>query len=147
MIDAACLEVLNVSNIKVEEKGRKAVFKNPERKDHSKIRMDGCVVKNSTSADFVVAKTGVGVIIVELKGAHIEHAADQCDATARHLKSLNYPAKPLAGLIVGTGYPKASASIQKKQDAFYKNHKGPLHVVTKNAEYVFERVLAADGPF
>ena len=146
MIDASCLEIINVSNIKVEEKGRKAVFKNPERIDHSKIRMDGCVVKNQTAADFVVAKTGVGVVIVELKGGHIEHAADQIDATAKHLKTLGFPIKPLAGLIVGTGYPKSSASILKKQDAFYKNHKGPLHVVTKNCEYVFERVLAPDGP-
>ncbi|MGO7156464.1 hypothetical protein [Rhizobium leguminosarum] len=146
MIDAKCLTLVNVPLIKVEERGRKAVFRNPGNVSHEKIQMDGCVVKNDTAADWVICKPDVGTIIVELKGKHVEHGADQIQATADHLKKIGYSTGKLAGLIVSTGYPKASTGIQKKAQSFSKKHRGPLHVVTKNSQFEFDRVLSAEGP-
>ncbi|MBB6219990.1 hypothetical protein [Rhizobium leguminosarum] len=146
MFDALCVETVTVSNVKVEEKGRKAIFRNPLNTAHDKIQMDGCVVRNSTAADWVVTKTEVGTIIVELKGKDVEHGAQQVEATARLLKQMEYPVVQLAALIVSTSYPKASSTIQKAQQRFFRNFGGPLHVVTRNDSFDFERVLRADGP-
>ncbi|WP_431322549.1 hypothetical protein [Rhizobium sp. YTU87027] len=140
------MDTTTVSNVKVEERGRKAVFVNPQNTIHHKIQMDGCVIKNSTCADWVVTKQGVGTVIVELKGKHIEHGAKQVEATAVFLRGIGYNMPKLAGLIVGNGYPKANSTLQKFQASFRKSFGGPLHVVTKNDDFVFEKVLSSTGP-
>lgn len=146
MIDPECTAVVTVTQVKVEEKNRKAVFLNQEHIAHTKIRMDGCVVRNATAADWVVTKEGVGTVIVELKGKDVEHGARQVTATAQYLKDQNYAMPKVAALIVASSYPKASPTIQKSQSKFFRQFKGPLHVVTRNETFTFERVLSAAGP-
>jgi actin-like ATPase involved in cell morphogenesis len=145
-IDARCCELVSVPLIKVQEHGKKAVFKNPSLVAHEKIQMDGCVVVNETAADWVVRKPGIGTVVVELKGGDVEHGAKQVDATADFLKKHNQIVGKIAALIVSTSYPKSSTTIQKAQALFFRKHKGPLHVVTRNCEFTFERVLSASGP-
>ena len=146
MMDARCVETTDVSEIKVEELGKKAIFLNKERLPHRRIKMDGCVKKNETAADFVVVKPDVGTVIIELKGKHVEHAAEQVNATARFLRGIDHQPAKLAGLIVASTYPKANGTVQKQQQKFYREFKGPLHVVTKNYQFDFEKILSAAGP-
>jgi len=81
-IAAECIEATTDSRVKVSERGRKAIFLNPDNCNYSKVRVDGCVVKNAKAADWVVSKHAVGDIIVELKGRNVEHAVKQINATA-----------------------------------------------------------------
>jgi hypothetical protein len=141
-----CSQSTTDSNVKVEELGRKAVFKNPGNVSHNKIRIDGCVIKNGERADFAVEKLQVGTILIEFKGKDIEHAADQIIRTAVHWRNALKRKEAIAGLIVGTQYPRASTSLQKKQADFAKRFKSPLHCVTRNCVYEFEKVLSFKGP-
>lgn len=146
MINQNCVEVTSVTEIKVEERSKKAIFLNPDRLSHHRIIMDGCVKKNTVAADYVVVRPDVGAIIVELKGKDVEHGVHQVEATAAFLKEIDFKPSTLAALIVSSSYPKASPTVQKSQLHFFRRFKGPLHVVTKNNKYKFEKVLKSDGP-
>jgi hypothetical protein len=113
---------------------------------YCKIQVDGCVVKNALAADWVVSKQGIGDIIVELKGRNVEHAAKQINATATLWTDEKLRVGRLAALVVATQYPRANTMMQKAQAAFAKKFNAPLHVVTKNNEYCFEKVLSFGSP-
>ncbi|MGO9484192.1 MAG: hypothetical protein ACLPX9_06375 [Rhodomicrobium sp.] len=142
---ADCQETVAHSRIKIEELGKKAIFINDERKEYVRTKVDGCVLVNTTAADWVLSKSNVGDVIVELKGADVAHAAEQVHATAHYWKDNSLCIGKLAGLIVCTQYPRgANTKIQKAQQAFSRKFKGPLHVFTGNREYLFESVLSFD---
>lgn len=129
------------SKIKLEENGKSAVFLNPNRKNGLQaIRVDGCVAQQGTRADFVI-EFADRAVIVELKGRDVEHAASQVMATADHWKFDLQRCGEIAGLIVAARYPKASSTIQIKQDEFRRRYLNPLHVVCRNAEYSFESIF------
>lgn len=136
-----CIEKTNSKKIKVQEIGRKAVFENLTRHPHKKIRIDGCVIKNDLAADWLLSKTGIGDIIIELKGKNVEHGAKQCHATADFWTKNNYRQGKIAGLIVSRQYPHASTGIQIAQDRFRRAFRGPLRVVTGERTFNFEEVL------
>lgn len=141
-----CKEFTSDVRITTSERGRKATFLNPEKHAHWKIRVDGCVVENALAADWVVAKIGLGDVVVELKGKDVEHATKQVHATAALWTREKLRQGRMAALIVATQYPRASTKVQKAKAAFAKRFGAPLHVVTHNAEYVFETVLSSRGP-
>lgn len=145
-IDGKCIELTQDSRVKVSERGRKATFLNFEHCQYYKIQVDGCVVENSLAADWVVTKKGVGDIIVELKGKNVEHAVKQVNATAALWTDEKLRLGRLAALIVGTQWPRANTKMQKAAEAFKKRFNAPLHVATKNNEYIFEKVLRAGNP-
>lgn len=138
---AECTEETTVSNVKVEEMGKKAVFLNPDNSLHRKIRIDGCLVLQGERADWA-EKDQVGVVIVELKGRDVEKAADQVLASATYWRDQLKQTLPMSGLIVGSQYPRASASMQKKQASFARAFKGPLRVINKEARLRLEEALA-----
>jgi len=141
-----CITPTTDSKIKVEESGRSAVFINNERKQFFKIRIDGCEVKTGIRADYVVRKNGVGQVIIELKGTDIAHAAQQIMSTAQYLISQKEEHKKTAGLIVCRQVPSgANTQLQKDKNACARKYNMPLHVVAKNEEYLFEKVLAYGG--
>jgi hypothetical protein len=141
-----CTERTNVSKVKVQELGRKAIFKNKNRAIFCKTRVDGCVVKNAIAADWVLSKGNVGQIVIELKGRDVDHAVKQIEATTLLWREKNLVFGKLAGLVVCAQYPRANTMVQRAQDVFSRKFKGPLHIVTRNCEYVFEKVLAFDEP-
>lgn len=144
-----------VSRVKVEENGRCAVFVNEDRAVFHKVKVDGCLVENILCADYVVCKSDVGSVVVELKGTDVEHAVDQIDATICMLKNCGAPKRlgkskvsqlPVAGLVVCSRYPRASTTFQKKQKKFAAKHRSPLHCISGKGEFVFEKVLSFSGP-
>lgn len=133
-----CTEETTVSNVKVEELKRKAIFRNPNHDVYRKIQVDGCVIKQGIRADCAVEKDGVGTVIIEFKGRDLEHAADQVAATTRYWVSTLKTKLPIAGLIIGAQFPKSPAGFQKKQAAYAKEFKAPLRAVNKEGVFTFE---------
>lgn len=144
----SCRNPTSDSKIKVAEGARSAIFRNSARALYFRTRVDGCLLKNVTAADFVVTCTGVGSVIVELKGVDVEHAVEQVDATANYLKGCTAADSilPLAGLVICSRYPRFDTKLQSITKKFVKRHKAPLHVVARNDEFDLDRVLAFDGP-
>src|SRR3954451_9375532 len=95
-----CKTATTVSKIKVDELGRSAVFLNGKREKFIKIRVDGCVVKNSLAADWVLSKERVGDIIIELKGKDVDHGTRQITATAEFWTAKKFRKGKIAALIV-----------------------------------------------
>lgn len=146
MIDVACVEVVRVSEIKVDEKGKSATILNPEREPHNKVKVDGCVITDGPRADWVIEREDAAVI-VELKGRNVEHGADQVFGTATQWKEVERRCQRIAGLIVGRQTPGASTAMQVKKKRFAARFKGPLHVVSANSAYKLESILSFKGPF
>lgn len=145
MIDAKCIEDKTDSNIKCPDGKRSATFENGGHECYRKIRIDGCAVIEGPRADWVIEK-GDAAVIIELKGRDVEYAANQINATAT-LWLKEKRCSRMAGLIVARQYPRASASMQLKQQTFARKFKGPLHVVCHNPVVIFENVLSFRGPF
>jgi len=142
-----CRASVNASKIKVEENGKKAVFLNSARDEYWKVRVDGCLVKNATAADYVVAKLQAGHVIVELKGPDIAEACEQIIETAKHLRACPQSAIKIAGLVVWSEFPKGAArSVNRLREKFAKEFKGPIHIVARNDEFNIERLLDFSGP-
>ncbi len=141
-----CRKQTDVSKIKFEERGRKAIFVNPDRRSHFRTKIDGCLISDGLAADWILTRTDVGDVIIELKGTDVNHAAAQIMHTAAMWHGKLCCRKTLAGLIVCRQYPRIDTTIQKAKLRFKKKHGGPLHVVAKNREYVLESVLRFDGP-
>lgn len=143
-----CREVTKDSNVKVSEGARSAVFKNADREVYHRVRVDGCLIKNRISADFVVSRPGVGSVVVELKGTDVEHAVAQIDATIQHMRGCEKSKElgPFAGLVICARYPRFDTSLQRLTKNFVAKHKAPIHVVARNDEFHLDRVLSFDGP-
>ncbi|MBD9468002.1 hypothetical protein [Pseudoxanthomonas sp. PXM01] len=148
MTCADCRNVTKDSNVKVAEGARSAVFKNLKKAAYHRVRVDGCLIKNKTAADFMVSCPGVGSVVVELKGTDVEHAVDQIDATLEHVKGCEKlkELRPFAGLVVCARYPRFDTGLQRLTKKFVAKHKVPIHVVAKNDEFDLEKVLKFDGP-
>jgi hypothetical protein len=141
-------ETTKVSKIRLSDKGspRYATFLNPEKVVHTTRRMDGGLVKNSTAADWMISKTGIGDIVLELKGCDVEKALEQVTATAGYARDNNYLSNKIAGLVLCTQHPGISTKIQRAMQLFAKTFNGPIHVRNRSGEFVFEYVLSFKGP-
>jgi len=142
-----CCTTTRNSLIKVEEKGKKAVFVNDQNAIHIVVRVDGCVIRNSKAADYIVSRADLGQVVIELKGKDVEEAVKQVEATASYWITNGYSTGPIAALIVSTQFPKVSTSVRKAQERFRKAFRTPLHVVTKNYQGRLEAIFSAKGPY
>mgnify|MGYP001277041199 CR=1 FL=1 len=145
MINSKCVIEKKDSKIKVEQLGRKAVFRNAKKDKYSVVTFDGCVVVQSLAADYIVTKLNVGSVIVELKGSDVEHGIGQIGATVDYLaKEGGLCSKVKGALIVCSQYPRASSSFQVKLQKFVRAYQVPLHVSPRNMEYNFEDLMRFD---
>lgn len=136
-----CIETTNVSRIVVEEGGKKATFMNATRRTFRKIRVDNCVVKNATAADYLIEKDGVGALVVELKGSDVAHAITQVVETGQWYRTHVAKEEKLAALIVCNQYPRVSSIVLRGQARFSRLCGGNLTVVSRNREHHFEELL------
>lgn len=126
---ANCTNKTNVSNVKVQEaRSRHAIFSNPTNHDYKVTRFDGCVLTQTTACDFIVEKCGVARIVVELKGADIDHAERQLSASINYLKQNGINELKIGGLIVCTRVPAISGKVQILKQRFAKEHKALLTI-------------------
>lgn len=134
------------SKIKVSEHGKQAIILNDNRDIYYVIKVDGGLLKNKLASDYVISKLKVGDLVIELKGMDVNHAVEQVMASAQHWQDNGYRNGGIAALIVCSRKPSIDTKIQKFIVAFGKRFKGPLHVVPRNDEFLFERVLQFAGP-
>lgn len=149
MIDAKCSTKTKASKIKVVEKGKQAVFLNPNKSEFVKVQMDGCVRVNETSCDWLIIHQKVDVILIELKGTDVDHALFQIEATFQYLKENGLLGARNAALIVcsrPSRHPSFTSKLQKTKSRLSDLYRAPLHVVTGSHEYHVDKVLSHSGP-
>jgi hypothetical protein len=137
--DSRCIEALKDTRIKVKEHSRSAVFLNQKRLEVRKIKLDGCLVRGRTTADWIVSKANCVDVVVELKGRDVEHAVAQVRATLEFWQNNRKRGKntKLAALIVCTQYPRTDTKVQLAKQRIARDFGAPLHVRTRNEEYEF----------
>jgi hypothetical protein len=143
---ADCQRKIFESRIKIEERRRKAIVLNCNRDQFVLTQVDGCVIKNRIAADWIVTKHDIGDVVVELKGKDVEHGVKQVYATAKYWTINELRVGAIAGLIVCNQYPRASTQVQRAKQAFAREFRGPLHVVSRNCEYRIEHLFSFKGP-
>lgn len=149
MHSETCSQELLISKIKVEEKGKQAVFLNPNRLKVRKTQVDGCLVKQATACDWLVVRAEEEGVLVELKGCDVAKAIEQIEATFAYLRSNGGLAKKMAALIVcrnPPNHPSFNSKLLRAKDRLSAAYRAPLHIVSGNYEFHFEKVLSHKGP-
>lgn len=133
------------SKIKFREAGRQAVVLNASKELFTRVKVDGCLLKEVTAADWVLAKPSVGDVVIELKGTDIGRGIEQVRKTINHWNKAGLRAGRIAALIVCSRYPRIDTKIQRAKQALARDHRAPLHVVPRNREFEFEALLTYGG--
>ncbi|MGA3949193.1 hypothetical protein ACI2TD_25590 [Ralstonia nicotianae] len=138
-----CVTVTREKRIKVSEvKSRKAIVLNLKGEKFHVTNFDGCMVKNTVAADFVVSREAVGDLIIELKGKDVKHAMEQIIATASYLRDNEVAEGRVGGVVVCKEYPKTTTTIQTLKMGLKKKFDCPVKVFTKDGpEVEFEASL------
>lgn len=141
-----CIEALRHTKIKVQAKGRVALFANPAQEEVKKLDVDCWLAAQSvTRADFVLTKPRIVDVIVELKGKEIAHAAEQILATHAYWKRMEGRAPKTGALIVFTRSPLSSAAHADLKKRFLTEHKIWLEMGKNSTkEYRFETFTGKD---
>lgn len=143
MLPEKCCNKTNATNIKVSDpRSTYAVFSNEERHDFNLVKFDGCVVVNRVACDWIVEKSAVGRVAVELKGCDVDHAAEQIAEALRYLRESGLNELPVAGLIVCSRYPRVDTKVQRLKQRLARDFRAPLTVKTDGRGLVIERLLA-----
>jgi hypothetical protein len=103
--------------------------------------VDGCVIRGSLAADYVLSRLDCGDLIVELKGTSVEHAYKQIKATAKFWCENGLSCGRIAGVIICNQYPKILTKKQHAQEQFKNICRGPLHIINRNQEFLFEKLF------
>jgi hypothetical protein len=141
----ACRVAVSVSRIKVEEKGKQAVFLNPGNEEHTKTKVDGCLIRGSTACDWVVSRPDCGDILVELKGCDVDRALEQVRATIKYWKSAGYAQPRIAALVVCSRYPRFDTKLQRAKVEFKRKFNAPIHLFARNIECCVHDLLTYQG--
>lgn len=133
-----CVENVDHSRVLVSEKGRAATILNPERSIVRRILIDNCLITMGPRCDWVISVKDRLDILIELKGKDVSHAVDQLAATLaiwqeHHLRDRQIP---ISALVVCSRYPRFDTKIQKAKERLARDYKVPLHVSTRNEEYL-----------
>lgn len=140
------------TKIKIEENKKYATFINNEKDIYYVVKVDKGLVNNQTAADYALVKPLTkqasnplpphGEVIIELKGIDVNHAIHQVFQTTDLWVKNNYQVGKTAALIVSSRYPRFDSQLRRAQEAYAKKYKAPLHLLTKNTEVEFHRVLS-----
>ena len=99
-----CVEICDSASVFVEDHGVRATFRNPKREPIRKIHYYSCYneIPDVAQADFIVGKTDVLDVIVELKSSdsNIKEAAVQIDHTLHFWRQNEGRYRIIAALIV-----------------------------------------------
>jgi len=143
MFRACCVEQINHSKISVKEHGMSAVILNENKEDFLRVKIDGCELKQQTSADFLIEKISSDrAVIIELKGKGIDKAVKQLEATIDWLKSKKYT-KKLANLVVCSNVPPRAKTNKAIAQEKFRKCDMRLNFVEGNREYIFENIFTS----
>jgi hypothetical protein len=132
----ACVKLTRAPLIRVAEHASVATLINSKR---AKIRIDECVVRKGIRCDWVVSKENCVDVLIELKGADVNHAVDQLLATIEIWR--NHPLRgkntKLAALVVCSQYPRIDTRVQRAKKIFASKFGMPLHISSRGGEFDF----------
>lgn len=124
-----CIKISSDSLIKVEECGRKVIFRNSGKANHRVGKIDDCLIKEGIRADYFVSNDDVAVI-VELKGCDIDHAINQLFTAVDHQAVAPFiEGRAISLLIVCSRFPKNNTSVQRAQAKAVRKNIRRLRVV------------------
>lgn len=130
-IDLACIRVVNDPLISLKEKKSNFVLANPDRKEITEVKVDGCAIKEGCKCDFLLLD-GTFEYFIELKGSDVKHAVEQLKASIFKLSKEPKLLRKYA-FVVSTCCPLIGADIQLIQKKFKKEF---------NAEFVVKKTPA-----
>lgn len=133
----SCIQSVNHSQIKCEEKQSKFILLNPVRKNIDYIVVDGCLYPrghHDLCCDYAL-NFDDKTLFVELKGSDIAHAIKQILATEQDAKFTINPRK--TAIVVSSKTPKNDPSLQVQKANLKKRH---ITLLQKNSP--FEKDLA-----
>jgi len=118
-----CIGEIRHPKVKVHDPGTgiSAILLNGRKERVRRIRMDGCLAPaGERAADFVVSLSKSVDVIVELKGADVDHAITQVESTRTFWRSHREYEKgqPIGAWIICTQYPKGSLKIGRYREKF-----------------------------
>lgn len=142
----SCTTTVDHSLVKVEEKKKKATFRNRVRAKFDVSQIDGCVINVGIRCDKLVSKREVASVLVELKGVDVSHATEQLFATADHHDVSPLLEKSIGFLVICSRYPRFDGFVIKAKQRAAKQFKAGFHVVCNEGLFDIERVVAIDGP-
>ena len=140
--DPPCVEISSVSNLKFEEFGRKVIIENPDKVEHLRVKIDGCVIKNGERADWLVSRPGFASVIIELKGRDVTHALEQVEATLAHCKAGGHFEGRVGALIMCKQVPRALTSAQRATDRFRKSYGSTLTISSSRYQFQIDDLVA-----
>lgn len=108
-------------------------FSNPNRREVSKIRVDGCKIVHGKKCDFMLL-TDTEENYIEIKGKGVLYACEQIEETIRQL-SVDPKNQPKNSFVVSTGFPKVSGKIQILKKKFKKTYSSSLKIQTRKCEF------------
>jgi hypothetical protein len=135
-----CTKTVSHTIVMVEENKRKAKFANPESKKFVITRVDDCIITDGIRCDYLVTKSGVASIFVELKGNDVDHACDQLESTVANELVSKLLEKRLGFVIVCSKYPKIDTTIQRAKNRIAGKYKAILQVHSHEGNYEVEKI-------
>lgn len=144
-MEKSCTVRIQHPLVKVEEHKRKAVFKNPNKKDYDVTIVDGCLINDGIRSDFLVSEVGSASVLVELKGRDVAHACEQLLATAKKHEVKKLLEKRTGFLVVCRKYPRFDSFVAKAKQICAKEYKSGFHVVCDKGEFDINEVVAING--
>ncbi|QDE01469.1 hypothetical protein [Roseomonas mucosa] len=144
-----CIKTNKFPLVSVKENKRQATFKNPERKPHKIVEIDGCLIDGSEEikCDYLVSEIGSSSVLIELKGGDVEHGCEQLLATAEHDAIRPLLEKRVAFLMICSKYPRFDSFVAKAKQKCAKKYKTGFHVLCDRRELEMHRVMEIDGPY
>jgi len=113
----------------------KMYFLNKKQSYIRKIAIDGCVLEQETSCDFLMIPIDIDVeYLIELKGHNIEQALKQLKATIEKVSKDKKKQYKLC-FIITTRSPITSAEIQNYQKQFKRQYNSKLIVKESGYEH------------
>ena len=116
-VSAACYEQKDHTGVKLvcEAGGREMIFTKPVGRRASKIKVDGCVIKNKTACDYLVYDWKGRYHFVELKGRDVEGAFAQLAASISYFFPSGAPKKFWCFIVCTKSPPNSLPSGQNAQ--------------------------------
>jgi hypothetical protein len=131
--------------VKVEENSKKAIFKNKDRSEFSITKVDGCLITEGRRSDYLVSRIGSVSLLIELKGACLEHACNQLLATAENSKIKGLLERRFGLLVVAARYPSFDSHVIKAKQHCAKKYKAGFHVVCGNKHLDIDQLAGISG--
>ena len=128
--------------IRISENGRTLLFKNPEAKEYSVTRVDGCLINDEKKkCDFLVSEKDSASVFVEFKGRNVEEACAQLKETINHKNVRDIIETKIACIVMCSKFPKFDTYVIKAKEHFAKKYKAHLHVFTGNREIEMAKIV------